>query len=232
MTDTKANEHKPPTVPLGQEVRQKTIDVLCESFARDEMNVEELEQRLELVDRADSMEQLRAILADLPGAELPVPSVELAPRPTPPPENIPGHSFIVGVLGGSGRAGAWLAARNNWAVGVLGACQLDLREAQLGPGVTEVRVLGVLGGVEVLVPPDVRVECSGIGILGSFGHKGALASARDPDAPVIRVTGLAVLGGVGVHVRHPGETARDARLRSKAERKAKKLLEKARRDGR
>ena len=231
MTDPKANEHKLPTAPLGQEVRQKTIDALSESFARDEMDVEELEQRLELVDRADNMEQLRAILADLPSANLPVPSVELAPRPTPRPESIPGHSVVVGILGGGGRAGAWVAARNNWAVVVLGGCQLDLREAQLGPGVTEVRVLGVLGGVDVLVPPDVRVECSGIGILGGFGHEGALASTRDPDAPVIRVTGLAILGGVGVKVRLPGESARDARLRLKAERTAKKRIEKGRSDG-
>ena len=229
--DTKANEQTAPAAPPGQEVRQKTIDVLCESFARDEMDVEEFEQRLELVDRADSMVQLRAILADLPSATLPVTSVALAPRPTPPPESIPGHSVVVGVLGGGGRAGAWVAARNNWAVSVLGACKVDLREAQLGPGVTEVRVLGILGGVDVLVPPDVRVECSGIGILGGFGHDGALASNQDPDAPVIRVSGLAILGGVGVNVRHPGESARDARLRSKADRKAKKLIEKARSDG-
>ena len=48
--------------------------------------------------------------------------------------------------------------------------------------------------------------------------------------PVIRVSGLAILGGVGVKVRRPGETARDTRLRLKAERKAKKLLEKRRRN--
>ena len=118
----------------------------------------------------------------------------------------------------------------NWAVSVLGGCKLDLREAQLGPGVTEVRVLGILGGIDVLVPPDVRVECSGIGILGGFGHHGAADSTQDPDAPVIRVSGLAILGGVSVKVRHPGESARDARIRRRAERKAKKLLEKRQRN--
>ena len=227
--DTKAKEQTAPAAPLGPEVRQKTIDVLCESFARDEMDVEEFEQRVELVERAGSMEQLRAILADLPSASLPTPSVAVAPRPALPPERVPGHSVAVGLLGGGSRAGAWVAARNNWAVSVLGGCKVDLREAQLGPGVTEVRVLGILGAVEVLVSPDVRVECSGIGILGGFGHEGASDSSQDPDAPVIRVSGLAILGGVGVKVRRPGESARDARIRRRAERKAKKLLEKRRR---
>ena len=156
--DTKAKEQTAPAAPLGPEVRQKTIDVLCESFAQDEMDVEEFEQRVELVERASSMEQLRSILADLPSAKLPEPSVAVAPRPTLSPQSVPGHLFVVGILGGSGRAGAWSAARNNWVVGVLSGCKLDLREAQLGPGVTEVRALGILGGVEVLVPPDVRVE--------------------------------------------------------------------------
>ncbi len=227
--ETKVNERNPPAAPLGPAVRQKTIDVLCESFARDEMDVEEFEKRVELVERADSMEQLRAILADLPSASLPTESVAVARRADLSPESVPGHSVAVGLLGGGGRAGAWVAARNNWAVSVLGGCKIDLREAQLGPGVTEVRVMGILGRVEVLVPPDVRVECSGIGILGGFRHHGALDSVQDPNAPVIRVSGLAILGGVSVRVRHPGESARDARIRRKAERKAKKLLEKRRR---
>ncbi len=47
-----------------------------------------------------------------------------------------------------------------------------------------------------------------------------MTSTMDPEAPVIRVTGVAIMGGVEVRVRYPGETARDARLRLKAERKA------------
>ncbi len=123
-------------------------------------------------------------------------------------------------MGGGSRAGAWVPARHNWAVGVLGGCELDFREAQLGPGVTEVHGFAIMGGVQVLVPLDVRVECSGIGIMGGFDHKGTVTSTTDPEAPVIRVTGVAIMGGVEVRVRYPGETARDARLRLKAERKA------------
>lgn len=232
MSDAKANEHKPLAAPLGQEVRQKTIDVLCESFARDDMDVGELERRLELVDRADTMEELRAILADLPSANLPVLSVELATRPTLHPESIREHSLIGGIIGGGTRAGAWVPARDNWVVNVIAGSVLDLREAQLGPGATEIHVISIIGGVQILVPPDVRVECSGIGIIGSFEHKPTVPSTTDPEAPVIRVNGVAIIGGVKVSVRYPGETARDAQLRVKAKRKAQKLLEKRRRDGR
>jgi len=224
VTETNPNENKPPTAPLGQEARQKTIDVLCESFARDEMDMEEFEQRVELVYRAESMEQLRPILADLPTANLPV---TVAPRPTLPPESIRGHSVMVGIMGSGGRRdGAWVPARHNWAVSVMSGSKLDLREAQLGPGVTEVHGFAIMGGVEVLVPLDVRVECSGIGIMGNFDHPRTVTSTTDPQAPVIRVTGVAIMGDVKVRVRYPGETARDARRRLKAERKAQKQIAK------
>lgn len=241
MTETNVNENKPLAAPLGQEAQQRTIDVLCESFARDEMDVEEFEQRVELVHRAETLEELRAILADLPTSTLPVkgdsrprtatvphslPSVGLTPRPTLPPERVPGHSVVVGIMGGGRRAGAWVPARHNWVVGVMGGCGLDFREAHLGPGVTEIPVLGIMGGVKVLVPPDVRVECSGIGIMGGFDVQQTVTSTSDPEAPVIRVTGLAIMGGASVTVLYPGETARDGRLRLKAKQKALRQIAK------
>ena len=225
---TESDTNQPVVAPLGQEARQKAIDVLCESFARDELDVEDFERRVELVAEADSLSRLRAILADLPTGKLPPESRQLAPRPTVAPDTIAEHSLVVGVMGGAARAGSWVPARQNWALGVMGGCQLDFREAQLGPGVTEVRALAIMGGVELLVPRDVRVECSGIGIMGGFEHQGSVSAPPDLDAPIIRVTGLALMGGVAVSVRYPGETARDARLRLKAERKAQRQIAKGR----
>jgi hypothetical protein len=145
-------------------------------------------------------------------------------RPTLPDDRIRDHSVIVGIMGGGERSGSWIPARNNWAVGVMGGCELDFRDAQLGSGVTEVRVLAMMGGVEILAPPDVHVECSGIGIMGGFGVSTHYRPPAHPDAPILRVTGVAIMGGAGVTVRYPGETARDARVRLKAEQKARKLL--------
>jgi len=241
VTENNSNENHPRAAPLGQEVKQRTIDVLCESFAQDEIDVEEFEQRVELVHQAETLEQLRTILADLPTSALPVksnslpqtaiaphplPTVELAPRPTISPERIQENSVMVGIMGGGGRTGAWIPARRNWVVGVMGGHALDFREAHRGPGVTEVNVFAVMGGVEILVPPDVRVECSGIGIMGGFDVKHSVTSTTDPDAPVIRVNGVAIMGGASVAVRYPGETARDARLRLKARKKALRLIAK------
>ncbi len=229
------------TTRPAPETRQKIIDALCESFARDEMEIEELEKRLELVHRAETAEQLGLVLADLPTAPAPAksegaastamirpssPSSDLAPRPTLPADRIPDHSVIVGIMGAGSRQGTWIPARTNWAVGLMGGCELDFRDAQLGPGVTEVRVLAIMGGVDIIAPPDVQVESSGVGIMGAFEVSSHYRPPTHPDPPIIRVTGVAVMGGAAVKVRYPGETARDARHRLEAEQKARKLLEK------
>ena len=214
------------------------------------MEVGELETRLEMVHRATSAEQLQLIVADLAPVPVPakrtgasqagasaaaassvtIPPTSLSPdvprRPTLPDRRIRDHSVIVGIMGGGERSGSWIPARNNWAVGVMGGCELDFRDAQLGSGVTEVRVLAMMGGVEILAPPDVHVECSGIGIMGGFGVSTHYRPPADPDAPVLRVTGVAIMGGAGVSVRYPGQTALAARYRLKAEKKARKLLAK------
>ncbi len=237
------------------EIRQKAIDALCDSFARDEIEIGELEKRLELVHGAETAEELSLVVADLPSAPVPAPiqasvsapvpaqrqraastdtlhpsspSSDLAARPTIPEDRIPDNSVIVGIMGGGSRRGNWIPARNNWAVGLMGGCELDFRDAQLGPGVTEVRVLAVMGGIEIIAPPDVQVESSGVGIMGGFDVSSHYRPPSHPNAPVIRVTGLAIMGGAGVSVRYPGETARDARHRLKAEQKARKLLAKGR----
>ncbi len=246
MTDTQPKGPQlESTAPPGPDARQKAIDALCDSFARDELEMQEFEERIELVHRVETAEQLSILLADIPTAPLPtkgkgkgkvVPSktavhpVPRSPRvpsrTTLPDDQISDHSLVVGIMGGGGREGAWIPARNNWAVGIMGGCRLDFRDAQLGPGVTEVRVFAVMGGIEILAPPDVRVECSGVGIMGGFGISGQYHPPADPHAPTIRVTGLAVMGGAGITIRHSGETAGDAKRRLKAERRALKLLEK------
>lgn len=215
----------------GPDRRQKVVDALCEAFARDEIAVEEFERRVDRAHAAEDAEELRRLLTDLPSAGPPAPAESepnppaRAAPPRAPARTVRDSSVVAGIFGGGTRRGSWTPARVNTAIGVLGGCELDFREARLSPGVTEVRVFALWGGVEVVVPPDVRVECSGIGIMGGFEHAESVPTSDDPDAPVIRVTGVAIMGGAEVNVRYPGESSRDAKRRLKREKKARKRLE-------
>lgn len=215
--------------PLGP-TRQVTIDALCEHFANDSMTVEEFERRVEMAHRASSVDDLKTLLRDLPGGNLPAPAGASGSMPAPQRRyrvtsaaHVKEREIVVAIMGGATRKGAWSPARRNFAFSVMGGTELDFREATLGPGVTEVQVFALMGGVEIVIPPGVNVESHGIGIMGGFDHRGDVAEP-DLDAPTLRISGLAIMGGVDIAVRYPGESARDARRRKRTEAKEQKRL--------
>ena len=217
----------------GQARRQETIDALCDAFARDEMELADFERRVEAAHRAESTAELDRLLADVSPRPVPAragrPDAALpARRAVPLPGQVREREVVAGVMGGSTRAGRWTPARRVTAIGVMGGVELDFREAALAPGVTEVHAFAFWGGVQIVAPPDVRIECTGVGIMGGFDHRDDVATTNDPNAPVLRVTGLAIMGGVEIRVRYAGETRRDARRRLKAERRHQGRLRRGR----
>jgi hypothetical protein len=216
--------------PLGgpaplNHTRQLAIDALCEHFANDALTVEEFESRVDVAHRATSLEELRALLTDLPTSNLPV-APDSAPKPAvregftvAPRAHAKENGYAIAVMGGTRRRGRWSPARITHAITIMGGAELDFREALLPPGVTEVKVYTVMGGVEIIVPPELTVESHGIGIMGGFEHTGEEYRDYDPEAPVLRISGVAIMGGVDIKVRLVGESARDARKRRRQERR-------------
>jgi hypothetical protein len=214
--------------PMLRERREQTIQRLIEHFADDRITVEELEQRLDLAHRATDEAGLTELLADLPAVPAPppepAPERPRAPAPQPhrrlPSEVHPrDRQLLVAVMGGVSRSGSWVPARHTMVLAVMGGAELDFREAALGPGVTEISIFSFWGGVEIIVPPDVHVDTGGVAIMGGFEAMPTAPAPRDPEAPVLRINGVAIMAGVEIHVRYPGETAKDAKLRVKDERK-------------
>ena len=74
-----------------------------------------------------------------------------------------------------------------------GGIAVDLREAQVAPG-ARLSLRTFFGGIAVKTPPGWRIE----GNVTALGGGADVKSSDDPDAPVLTVDGLAVLGGVAV----------------------------------
>jgi hypothetical protein len=74
-----------------------------------------------------------------------------------------------------------------------GGIALDLREAQLAPG-ARLSLRTFFGGIAVKTPPGWRIEGNVTGVGGGAQTDGS----TDPDAPVLAVDGVALLGGVAV----------------------------------
>lgn len=209
--------------PVGDlpSARQRTIDILCQQFAEDRITVAEFERRVDLANQAISPEDLRNLLADLLPSQVPAPmpadQTRVAPRVgerlgRPRKE----RDFLIGILGATVRRGRWTPAGSTLAVGIFGGSELDFREALLPEGVTEVTAIAVMGGIEIIVPPGVRVETAAMAVMGGVEDTTEGPEYDTESTPVIRVKGLACMGGIEIHTRLPGETARDAKRRRRA----------------
>ncbi len=130
---------------------------------------------------------------------------------------------MLAIMGGVERKGAWIPPRRMTVAAVMGGAELDFREATFGAEVTDVWVVAIMGGVEIIVPPGIRTDLKGvIPIMGGSGSD-APSAGLPPDAPTVRVRGLALMGGLEVKVRLPGESEKEARKRIRTERKTRQL---------
>jgi hypothetical protein len=210
------NEAVRPNPVALREARERVISALCAHFAEDRLDIAEFESRLDRAHRATALAELDELLADLPALPAQQPP---AAHPPVPDAHRRERELVLALLGGTTRRGAWAPARRNTAVAVMGGIELDFREAALPPGPTDLDIFCLMGGVELIVPPDLPLVVSGIPIMGGIDAPTQAAPPADPRAPFLRVDAVVIMGGVEVSVRLPGESERDARRRRRAEKK-------------
>lgn len=204
--------------------RDRAIDRLSEAFARGALEVEEFERRVTLAQRSDSPAEMDNLVADLEVSTegAPVPAKPAAPSVLPP-ALVKSSGTVFAMLGGVERRGTWTVPRVLNVVAIMGGTMLDLREARLPQGSIELRVAALMGGVEIIVPPHLAVESNGAAIMGGFEHVERAPQEPDPEAPVLRISGIAFMGGVSIEMRLPGESSREAKRRRKKELRARRL---------
>ncbi|MCC6624701.1 MAG: DUF1707 domain-containing protein [Deltaproteobacteria bacterium] len=182
--------------------REATIARLQDAVAADHLELDELEERLDLAMTASTSDELSVLVRDLPDTPPSpttlaaiVPVMATAPVPALPltePEPI----ALSAIFSGHQLEGRRFLPRALRVRALFGGVDLDLREATFLPGTTTIHCKATFGGVDIKVPPHVRVECLGSGIFGAF-HADTREGADDAlDAPVLRIVGRAVFGGV------------------------------------
>jgi len=120
-----------------------------------------------------------------------------------PSEMVPERSGIVSFVGSNTREGEWLLPRLLRVVSIFGNVEIDLTRARVGPGTSRIEVLCVFGNVEITVPPEMRVESDGSGMLSNFETNTKVQPVLAPDAPLISVGGTAYFGNVEIRVVDP-----------------------------
>lgn len=210
------NNPNPPRKRASDAERDTAAKHLQEAFADGQISMSEFDDRSRALYAATYADELPALVEDLSPVKRP-------DRPTPATTSAGsravvtgesnGSAFSLSLMGGSERTGQWLVAPMHTSLTLMGGNALDLREARLASRETTINAVAIMGGIDIIVPEDVRVVDDGVGIMGGFGvedHESCTVSVAElpADAPVVRVRGLALMGGVGIT-----RAARGARVR-------------------
>jgi Domain of unknown function (DUF1707)/Cell wall-active antibiotics response 4TMS YvqF len=192
--------------------RDSAAAVVNNALAEGRLTPEEHADRLDAIFGAKTHAELVPLLDDLPAPR--GVKQELARPPLPEGDLVPGQRrHLVAILGGFSRKGAWRPDPVMNILTVLGGGELDFRDAVLPSKEIVLRVTNVLGGLGIIVPPEMRVVDNMASILGGSDITGKIADESDQDSPVLRIEGVNFLGGVGVErkARKQPKALRDSR---------------------
>jgi Domain of unknown function (DUF1707)/Cell wall-active antibiotics response 4TMS YvqF len=208
--------------------RERVIALLTDRYAADSITQSEFEARLDQLHAARSASELNSLMRDLE-VRWPGPAVGAAARDAtrvdaqydaalrlgePPPEG-----RLLAALGETKRTGRWLVPRRLEMRVMLGEVLIDMRDAVLPTGESELAMVGVLGRIRVLVPPGVVVDTDMDAILSTVRNDAERDDAYPFASTVIRLTGSAVMTEVLVRVGPAGETSERAWKQAKQKRR-------------
>ncbi|WP_433339028.1 DUF1707 SHOCT-like domain-containing protein [Spirillospora sp. CA-294931] len=213
-----APEPSPEPVPPGamrasDADRDRVADLLREALTEGRISPEEHSERIDAVYAAKTYADLAPVLADLPGASTPDGErVQLRKEELRDdlPAPVAQSTNLVAIMSGAERKGRWLVEPTTTITCLMGGVELDFRQAVLSQREVTVTITCVMGGVEMTVPRGVRVVNSVTCVMGGV-QLPEDDGAFDLDGPVIRLTGLALMGGVDVKRADPGTTRADRR---------------------
>lgn len=200
-----------PDMRASDAERERVAETLREAVAEGRLEMDEFEQRLDATFKARTHGELVPLVRDLPASGGPVAGRKASSANWPARiGGAPTSSGAFAFWGGFSRKGRWTVGPRFTAFAMWGGGEIDLREAHFAERDVVIRCFTIMGGMQVTVPPDLNVEVNGLGIMGGFGEHSKLDEEPEPapDAPRVRITGFALMGGVGVE-----------RKRSKAEKR-------------
>jgi predicted membrane protein len=116
---------------------------------------------------------------------------------TPAGSGEPVHASLFALLGSSKRRWGKTIFRGAETTAFMGGCELDLRDALMGPGeLAVVDVFAMMGGVNIFVPPHWTVSQEIVPLMGGVQDK--TRSVPSNPAQHLLVRGTVVMGGVEI----------------------------------
>lgn len=198
VTQDQPDEARPPALRASDADRERVAGVLHRALSEGRITMTELEERLGAVYAARTHAELAPLTADLPNALAPAPGTAVG---HPLVGGTPGSTFSMAVMSSAARTGNWCVPAQHTSFAFCGGVEIDLRQATFAERHVTITAVAIMGGIEIVVPDDIRVEVTGFGLMGGFDSKGDAQREPDPAGPVVTVNGFAFWGGVMVKRR-------------------------------
>jgi uncharacterized protein DUF1707/cell wall-active antibiotic response 4TMS protein YvqF len=190
---------------VSNDDRERVARVLHDAMAEGRLTVGELEERLDKVYAAKTFRDLEPMVRDLPVGNplptLPVPAATTSPVPS---NRIGGRgtsSAAIAVMSGADRKGVWTVPPTFTSFALMGGIEIDLTNARFEDAETTIQAFAFMGGIDIFVPDDIVVQVNGVGFMGAFENHARNQGQPIPGAPLVKITGLAIWGGVDVKHR-------------------------------
>lgn len=190
-------------IGISKFAREKVIEHLKYSFTQDHIDEGEFEKRCKVALNTKNRMDLKVIVEDLPEyVEEQKNQQDTAPAVIINKGKVKAQGTIVSILGGVERKGLWKPPQKLNMFVTMGAVDLDFRKAEFPPGVTEINLFCVMGGIDIKIPPGVNIENHCIAILGGVDDKSEYSEA--PHNPTLKITGIVVMGSLEIKTPKEG----------------------------
>jgi hypothetical protein len=170
---------------VGDAERDRVAGLLRNHTVEGRLTLEEYGARLDEAYAARSESALMATLRELPER----PATAAAPTKR--------RSWLVTLIGSVQRRGRWTAPRRIFAFSLIGAPDLDFRQASV-TGDVKVTTISIMGALTAIVPAGVEVEVGGLALIGGNDVFGGGEQPPAPGGPRIRIRSYAVIGGTRI----------------------------------
>ena len=212
MTQDAEQPFDPGRLRASDDDRAAVAQTLQAAMEEGRLTPTEFQERLDTLYRTKTLRELEPLTWDLPGHRDLVPPAPAAVVPAPSGAmaggapagsgmarvgGTPTSSVAVGIMSGATRAGNWVVPAQFSAVAIMGGVDIDLTKARFAQAQVTITAVAIMGGVDIVVPDDVTVIVNGIGFMGSFEDNARVQGT--PGGPVVRINGVALMGGVDVH---------------------------------
>ena len=177
--------------------REQAIELLSAGYTADQISVDEFERRLDLVNDASTVAEVREAVGDLPVVRQEAEAAEeprLAER-----ESSDIDQQIVTILSERKLTGDWLDDDRATSISFLGSSRIDLRDTALHEPYVPLNVIAIMGEAKIIVPPDMRIQNNITPLLAEVHVEGG--RRKEKRSRTLRLSGFALMGEVHIVVK-------------------------------